>query len=157
MPITPDRTQGPLEEDEELRFGSNPGPPAQIGAVRYDGTLGAFQMRDSIGTFDPRSGLSESQHKTLPHLIHFIDEGPADGFASGATKTLTGTVFPTQVLWRRADTTKLIEQNITWAGAKPITIQWKIYAADGLTVLATAIDAITYSGIFETSRIRTIA
>ena len=159
MPRTPDRAPGPLEEDEELRLGSNPGTPSVAGGVRYDGVLGAFQLRDGTGTFDPRSGsgLSEAQHKALLQLIHFIDEGPAEGFASGATKTVTGTVFPTQILWRRADATKLVEKNVTWTGAVPTTIQWKIYAADGTTVLATVTDAISYSGPFETGRTRTVA
>lgn len=54
MPATPDRKPGPLEEDEELRFGPNPASPTQAGAVNYSGT--SFQMRDAMGTFDPRSG-----------------------------------------------------------------------------------------------------
>ena len=90
------------------------------------------------------------------HLIHFIDEGPAEGFTTGATKTITGTVFPTQILWSRADATKLVEQNITWTGNKATTIQWKMYAANGVTVLATVTDTISYSGIFETGRTRAI-
>lgn len=159
MPKTPDRAPGPLEEDEELRLGSNPGAPSQVGAMRYDGTLGAFQMRDGTGTFDPRSGsgMSEAQHKALLQLIHFIDEGPAEGFTTGATKTVTGTVFPTQILWRRADSTKLVEKNITWTGAKPTTVEWKMYNAAGTTVLATITDTIAYSGPFEASRTRAIA
>lgn len=90
-------------------------------------------------------------------LIKFIDEGPADGFATGATKVVTGTVFPSQILWKRADTTKLVEKNITWTGAFPTTIQWKLYAADGSTVLKSVTDSISYSGAFETGRTRTIA
>jgi hypothetical protein len=127
--------------------------------MRYDGTLGAFQLRDATGTFDPRSGsgLSAAQHAALLQLIHFIDEGPAEGFSTGATKTVTGTVFPSQVLWRRADNTKLVEQNVTWTGANATTVEWKVYAADGVTVLATVTDTITYSGPFETSRVRAIA
>lgn len=159
MPRTPDRAPGVLQEDEELQLGSNPGAPSQAGAVRYDGTLGAFQMRDATGTFDPRSGsgLSEAQHKALLQLIHFISEGPAEGFATGATRTVTGTVFPSQILWRRADATKLVEKNITYTGAFPTQIEWRMYAADGTTVLATVTDTITYSGAFETSRTRAIA
>lgn len=102
-------------------------------------------------------GLTEESHKTLLQLIHFIDEGPAEGFVTGATKTVTGTVFPTQELWRRADATKLIEKNITWTGVNPTTIEWIMYATDGIAVLATVTDTITYSGVFETSRTRAIA
>jgi hypothetical protein len=34
--------------------------------------------------------------------------------------------------------------------------QWKVYDVDGSTVLATVTDSISYSGVFETSRTRTI-
>jgi len=102
------------------------------------------------------SGITAAQHKTLLQLIHFIDEGPAEGFATGATKTITGTVFPSSILWKRADATKLVEQNISWAAAKPVIIQWKMYDVDGTTVLATVTDTISYSGAFETGRTRAI-
>lgn len=160
MPATPDRKAGALVENEEIRFETDSGAsPSQNGAMTYDPGTGAFKLRDAVGTFDPRasSGVTEAAHKALLQLIHFIDEGPAEGFASGATKTTTGTVFPTQELWRRADSTKLVEVNITWTGAVPTTVQWKIYAADGTTVLATVTDTITYAGVFETSRTRAIA
>jgi len=44
-------------------------------------------------------GLTESQHRTLRQLIHFIDEGPAGGFTSGAYKEVLGGVFPTSIIW----------------------------------------------------------
>lgn len=66
-------------------------------------------------------------------------------------------MFPSQILWRRSDNTKLVEQNVTWTAAKPTTVQWKIYDVDGTTVLATVTDTIIYSGAFETSRTRAIA
>jgi hypothetical protein len=115
---------------------------------------------DGSGKFNMRtggSGLTEEQHKTLLQLIHFIDEGPAEGFTTGATKTVTGTVFPTQELWKRADTTNLVEKNITWTGPNPTTIEWIMYDTDGITVLATITDTISYSGVFETGRTRAIA
>ena len=103
------------------------------------------------------SGISASTHRTLLQLIHFIDGGPAEGFTTGATRTMTGTSFPSQILWRRADSTKLVEKNLTYTGAFPTTIEWKIYDTDGSTVLATVTDTITYSGAFETTRTRAIA
>ena len=160
MPRTPDRTPGPLEEDEEIRFTADAGAaPSQNGAMTYDPAVAEFKLRDGIGTFNPRGGgaLTAEQHKVLLQLIHFIDEGPAEGFATGATKTVTGTVFPTQELWRRADATKLVEMNVTWTGVKPTTIEWKMFGADGTTVLATVTDTISYSGVFETGRTRAIA
>ena len=105
------------------------------------------------------SDLSEEQHKTLRHLIHFIDNGPAEGFVSGAYREVTGTVFPTSVIWyvdsTRAE--KIVEKNITWTGVVPSEIEWIMYDDDGETELATITDAITYtSTIFESSRTRTI-
>jgi hypothetical protein len=156
MPLTPDRRPGPSLE-EELQLEADPVDPSIQGAVRYNGS--AFRLRDAIGVFDPRSGggLSAADHRTLLQLIHFIDEGPAEGFTTGATKTVTGSVFPTQVLWRRADATKLVEQNITWTGVLATTVEWKMYDTDGTTVLATVTDSVSYSGPFETGRTRSIA
>jgi len=157
VPLTPDRRPG--ESDEEGIILSDEGVnPAVVGEFRRNGN--DLLAKDGTGVFNLRSGsgLTAGQHETLLQLIHFIDEGPAEGFASGATKTISGgtNAFPTTVTWRRADATKLVEQVVTWTGSKPTTVQWKIYAADGSTVLATVTDAITYSGVFETGRTRTI-
>lgn len=98
-------------------------------------------------------------HSTLRQLIHFIDNGPAEGFASGAYREMTGTVFPSSIIWyvdaTKAD--KIVEKNITYTGAFPTTIEWKMYDTDGSTVLATVTDTISYSGPFETDRTRAIA
>lgn len=155
MPLTPDRSPG-VSDDEGINLEPTAAPTAD-GELRYVAGVGFRFFEEGVEKGLSGSGLTEAQHKVLLNLIHFIDEGPAEGFASGATKTVTGTVFPTQVLWKRADATKLVEQNITWAGSKPTSVEWKIYAADGSTVLATVTDAITYSGVFETGRTRTIA
>ena len=156
MSRTPDRVPGVADEEGVVLedVGLDPTIP---GELRYNG--GDFKAKDAAGVFNLRSGsgLTEAQHRTLLQLIHFIDEGPADGFATGATKTVTGTVFPTQNLWRRADATKLVEQNITWTGVLPTTIQWKMYGTDGMTVVATVTDTVAYSGVFETGRTRAIS
>jgi hypothetical protein len=105
------------------------------------------------------SGISSAQHQALRQLIHFIDDGPANGFASGAYRVTTGTVFPSAITWweSAALLKKIVEKLITYVGAFPSSIQWKMYDTDGTTVIATVTDAITYSGPFETSRTRTIA
>jgi hypothetical protein len=156
VPITPDRHPGPTEEDESLILQDGGVDPTVVGQILLNGT--DFKAKDGVGVFNLRSGsgLTPSAHEVLLQLIHFIDEGPAEGFTTGATKTVTGTVKPTQILWKRADATKLVEENITWTGNVPTTIEWKIYAADGSTVLATVTDTISYSGIFETGRTRAI-
>lgn len=111
-------------------------------------------------------GLTADAHKTLRQLIHFIDDGPADGFASGAYKeTLpSGDPFPTSVIWWESSSKlkKIVEKTITRSGGgatnvTPTPIVWKMYDTDGSTVLLTVSDAITYSSVFETSRTRTIS
>jgi hypothetical protein len=131
----------------------------EIGSRWIDST-----MKVEYVCFDSSAGsavwvdiLQPYRHKTLVDLIHFIDEGPAQGFASGATKEVTGTVFPTNVVWKRANATKLVEQLITWTGAFPTTIQWRIFDLDGATILGSVTDVISYSGPFETGRTRTIS
>lgn len=108
------------------------------------------------------SGVTEAKHKILRHLIHFIDEGPAEGFASGAYKeTLpSGDPFPTSFIWWESSDKlkKIIEETITYNTNKTIaTDTWKMYDTDGFTVLATVSDTILYSGVFETSRTRIIS
>jgi hypothetical protein len=105
------------------------------------------------------AGLTETQHKALRQLIHFIDSGPAEGFASGAYKETTGTVFPSAIIWYDKATSgkkKIVEKTISYTGAFPTTIAWKMYDASE-TLLVTVTDAITLSGPFETSRTRSIA
>lgn len=106
-------------------------------------------------------GSIEPQHKTLRDLIHFIDEGPGDGFASGAYKEIlpNNTPFPTSIIWYLdiAKTKKLVEKFITYAGvAFPHTIQWNMYDFDGVTLIHTVTDTITYNTAFEAHRVRTI-
>jgi len=105
-------------------------------------------------------GLTIEAHKTVRQLIHFIDEGPAEGFASGAYKEIlpTGNPFPTSIIWWESSSKlkKIVEKTITWSGASPTTITWKIYDTDGTTWLWEVSDAISYSGVFETTRTRTI-
>jgi hypothetical protein len=111
-------------------------------------------------TSAPVDTLTEDQHKALRHLIHFIEEGPAENFDSAAYKeTLpSASVFPTSVIWWESSSKlkKIVERTITWTGVNPTTDQWDVYDLDGSTVRATVSDAISYSGVFETTRTRTI-
>ena len=157
MTTTPDRFPGPQEE-EELIVTPQDSDPEISGAIRY--VSGSFRAKDGDGVFDLRSGsgLSESGHRILRQLVHFVDNGPSEGFDSGAYRETTGTIFPTAIVWYDKSgegKKKIIEKLITWTGVNPTTIVYKIYDATE-TLLATASDAISYSGVFETSRTRTI-
>ena len=89
-------------------FPQNGATPNEDAGVEKDGS-GHLTFKDAItGTKTlaqlaaSGTGVSEETHKTLLQLVHFLDEGPGEGFASGATKEVTGTVFPTVELWKRA-------------------------------------------------------
>lgn len=112
------------------------------------------------GYFDEKLGIEE--HKNIRHLIHFIDGGPAGGFASGAYMEVlpAGNPFHTSEIWytSAAKTQKIVELTITRNQNKtPATENWKMYDTDGSTVIEEITDSIVYSGIIETSRTRTIS
>lgn len=111
---------------------------------------------------DSGGGITSQQHETLRQLIHFIDEGPGDGFASGAYKEVlpTGNPFPTSITWYLdlAKTKKLVEKFVTYNSSQfPIMIQWNMYDYDGVIIVHTVIDTITYSNAFESTRTRIIS
>lgn len=106
------------------------------------------------------TGISSSQHAVIRQLIHFISEGPAEGFASGAYKEILplANPFPTSIIWYTdiSKTNKIVEKIISYNTNKtPSTIIWKMYDTSNI-LLVTVTDTISYSGVFELSRIRTI-
>ena len=160
MVRTPDRFPGE-REDEGLLLDPGAIVPTVNGELRYVTGVGFRFYEEGVEKGLTGTGISETQHKTLRQLIHFIDNGPAEGFVSGAYReTLPSpSPFPTSVIWYTdsGKTDKIVEKLITYTGVNPTTVQWKMYDVDGSTVLATVTDAISYSGVFETSRTRTIA
>lgn len=104
--------------------------------------------------------LTPTQHKGLYDLIHFIDDGPADGFVSGAYhETLpTGDPFPTSFTWYDSSGVgkkKIVQKTLVRnANKTPATITWRMYDS-AETLLVTVTDAISYSAVFETTRTRT--
>lgn len=128
----------------------------QIGWDELDG-----YVQGQIGS-GGGGGITPFEHETLRQLIHFIDEGPGDGFASGAFKEIlpTGSPFPASITWYLdvAKTKKLVEKFVTYnANHFPTTIHWNMYDFDGVTIIHTVIDTITYSSAFESTRTRAIS
>jgi hypothetical protein len=118
-------------------------------------------LLDIANALPPGTTITDQEHKTLPQLIHLADGqgGPFEGFTTNAVSITTGGAFPTSIIWYTDNTLlyKIVEKQITYNTNKtPATLYWAVYASDGVTVLATAADAITYSGAFETSRTRTL-
>jgi hypothetical protein len=106
-------------------------------------------------------GLTPTQHETLRQLIHLADGvgGPYEGFPTNAYREMIPLTFPTSIIWwtSAAKVAKYVEKTVTYNSNKtPSTIQWKAYGTDGITVLATITDTITYSGAFELYRVRGI-
>lgn len=128
----------------------------------FDFNIFRFDLTLPNGTSGGGSGLTPNEHQTLRQLIHFMNEGPANGFLSGAYKEIlpTASPFPTSIIWYESNTKakKIVEKTYTYnANKTPATIAWAMYATDGITVIATVSDAITYQGVFETSRTRSIS
>ena len=149
------------ERVEDVFFLDVTGDPSEEGQVRRtSGDLKVY-IGGTVYSLISGSGLTADAHKVIRQLIHFIEEGPAEGFTSGAYKeTLpSASLFPTSVIWWESSSKlkKIVERTLTWTGVNLTTDQWKVYDTDGSTVLATITDAISYSGIFETTRTRTIA
>lgn len=155
MPVQPDRHPGTREEDE-VKFSSQSTITQETGIVGYKTSEGFRFIQEGV---ERGLGLTADEHPLVRQLIHFIEEGPAEGFVSGAFKeTLpTGSMFPTSVIWWESSSKlkKIVERVITWTGINVTTDQWKVYDTDGSTVLVTVTDSITYSGIVENTRTRT--
>lgn len=137
-----------------LQFGFTEG--VQVGWDELDG-----YVQGQIGS-GGGGGITPFEHETLRQLIHFIDEGPGDGFASGAFKEIlpSGSPFPTSVTWYLdvGKTKKLVEKFVTYTNtAFPTTIHWNMYDFDGVTIVHTVIDTITYDTAFEATRTRAIS
>lgn len=105
---------------------------------------------------------SQIIHDDIRDLIHFIDDGPASGFVSGAYKEClpAGDPFPTQSIWweSASKTQKIVELIITRdSEQKPIVENWNMYEDDGITIKHSVTDTITYQDNFESSRTRVIS
>jgi len=163
MPATPDRHPGP--SDEEGVIFEVASAPTVNGELRYTGSGFLFRHADANVDLLAGGGMSEAQHQALRHLIHFIDDGPAEGFDTGAYREIIGGVFPTEIIWwnqapAQGPQVRIVDKTITRSGGgattiAPTPIVWRVYNTVG-SVIATVSDAITYSGAFETERTRTI-
>lgn len=157
MARTPDRSPG--EEDEEGTIYENLSPgndPPLLGGVRM--VDGSFRMRDAAGVFDPRT-LTDTEYSALVSGFAGISCGPWSINLTNAYFECTPIPFSTQCIWWTDNTkTKKILQKLILAGGAmfPTQIQWSLYAVDGTTVIRQAVDAINYSGAFETDRTRTV-
>jgi hypothetical protein len=130
-----------------------------IGYDELDGYVQGLIAAGGSGGDD--SAADTDEHETLRQLIHFVDEGPGHGFAASAYKVSlpTGSPFPVSMTWYldAAHTIKLVDKLVTYSVNKfPIVLEWRMYASDGVTIIHTVTDSITYSSAFESTRVRII-
>jgi hypothetical protein len=146
--------QNDTSDDDTVRVSRD----ASDNLTFQDGVVsGVKTLTDVLAT---GTGISAASHKILRQLIHFIDDGPAEGFVSGAYREVTTPgVFPDVITWWESSgkLKKIVDLTLTWAGVNVTAEQWRVYDTDGSTVLATVTDTIAYSGVFETYRTRAIA
>jgi hypothetical protein len=119
----------------------------------------AFRTITSNGVLNSVDGygVTEQEHAALRQLIHFIDDGPAEGFITGAFKETIGGAFPVQEIWWESASklNRIVQIDITRNDKQqPVIIDWKMYY-NGVQS-SRIIDSIQYNGIFETSRTRSI-
>lgn len=98
-------------------------------------------------------------HETLQELIHLADDdGPRGAeWPNNLVYDIEPVPFPLYTIWwtDSGRTKKIVDQVITRNSRKlPVTVQWRAYATDGVTVVESYTDTITYTGVFETSRTR---
>lgn len=96
-------------------------------------------------------------HAALPDLVHYLDDGPGEGAASGAYSVdqyagplRTSTVWYTD----NTMTKRLLAWTLTYSGAFVSTKRLQVYGADGTTVVRQCLDTYGYAGPLQTSRVR---
>lgn len=140
MPRTPDRTPGPAIE-EELQLEDNGISPSVDGGITFK--AGSFEMRDSAGIFDPRSGgggLTEATHRVVDQLVHLIAESSFEEYI------YTGSRVDQIIVWTDAGkTTKVREELYTYTGSQLTTLVTKQYDGTG-TLVQTLTEAYSYTG-----------
>lgn len=163
MPRTPDQFPGERFE-ESILFESGSQLPLNSAEVLYASASvsgsGFFFNEEGTISGPVASFLNSGSHARLRQLVHLANGGPFEGFASGAVQDTGPKPFPTASIWYtdNTKTKKIVEQLVVYNPNRTVSSeQWKAYDVDGLTVLATVTDSITYDGAFETLRTRTIA
>lgn len=136
---------------------------SDIDLIQFNNDQKIFLLSSGVMIgLDAGSGSGDliNDHPKLRQLIHFIDDGPADGFDSGSYKVIIGQPFPTIIIWYEdiTETKKIFEKIIDYNNDQlPITVTYKMYDEDGVSILHTVIDNIVYNGVLESSRLRTIS
>ena len=139
------------------------GDPQGVGevttTVNFTGTGVTASYIGNVTEYQVTRGLLPEDRA----LILLAESGPYEGYLGTLVHecVMHKNVFPSASIWYTdvSKTAKIIEQELVYATPSaflPSQTIYRVYENDGSTVKATVLDVITYSGIFETSRTRTV-
>jgi hypothetical protein len=135
----------------------------QVGVLATDAQHGSRGggSQHSVGTTSAAGFMSTVDKSKIDGLaVLSSDGGPFEGYAAGFLEILPAAdPFPTSWNWwtSAGKTLRIVDLVITRnANNTPAVETWRAFASNGITVVTTAVDTVTYSGIFEMSRTRTI-
>lgn len=144
--------------------GACPPPPTVVvnniinnASVTYN-TL--YEASASYVLINTTGSLPNGQaHELLQQLIHLSnDDGPRGiKWPNNLVRDVGPTPFATASIWwtDNTRTKRIVDWEIVAGGAIfPTAIQWRAYADDGVSVIESYTDTISYAGIFETTRVR---
>ena len=118
----------------------NPSPPTE--PYNFALISGSFEMVDSIGAFNPRTGggISPSEHRELDQLVHEVAE------SCYYEPTYSGWRIVSESWWTDSSKTTLIRKiDYTYSGWRVTTETIRQYDASG-AVVETLTGTYTYSG-----------
>lgn len=117
---------------------------------QLSGTLSLEQLLTSVAG-------KPGSHAALADIIHFLPDGPGDGWASGAVcvEGYTGPLLTSSTWYTdAAQSRRIIALAVTYTGPLPATFKYSLYDATGALV-RTLTDTCTYNGPLLQSRTRT--
>jgi len=122
----------------------------------YESAVGPQSLPFVLGANGPGFWVQNGGLSPLP-WPGSLSCGP---LISGAVRDIlpAAALFPVSIIWylNAARLIKLLELTLTRNGSQQVTQeQWKVYDTNGVLTL-TVTDVITYSGIYEVSRTRTV-
>ena len=173
-----DGTKFKVKGNGEIQFNGQPGTSGQLlqsnGAAasptwatsitdtshgnRGGGALHSNATTSVAGFMSAADKTALDDAANLRKLERFID-APAEGWATGAYREVTGGAFPSLVVWweSAAKLKKIMQTTYTRNGSQQATtVEHIVYQSDGSTPAKTVTDTVTYSGAYETSRTRAI-
>ena len=89
-----------------------------------------------------------ASHNALADIVHFLDDGPGDGWASGAVESFgyNGPLMTSRVWWTTsAKTQRIYSEVYSYSGPLVATATYTLYDAKGTQVRAM-VDTFSYSG-----------